>query len=421
MRIALAIVISLVVFGASADARGGTESDAAAAGPADIELRKSFRSSRREGRHQSRSGTRGGSGNDQAATNAAAGIAPVRLGAVAEALDELLQSSGTLHLPGVGGSGIVLDGSTTPILETASGRRLVLDPERTVAPGLLDEIERRWPAFTVVQPAAGADLRDVIGTILDAAGYASVLRGTPLIFGREITVRVAPDFVVLRSERDLLAGDVRSISVVEPDEDLPPELRELAAEHRVRIVELRSDGSPAGVDRAPWRDATGRVTTMAATRSAPIVEEVAVALGLSVQRRAALPTAAGESGTSADLMISRDGNAVPVFERTVPRGNTPGVGRHGTAIELDAAADLTPAIGELLGRFGIPAIGPVVEFHRAPQPGSTRRFVISVPGWLVESGDRRLLITGTTPPPLVRLYLTREGIDIFEYRIRNGR
>ena len=78
-------------------------------------------------------------------------------------------------------------------------------------------------------------------------------------------------------------------------------------------------------------------------------------------------------------------------------------------------------IGALLKSCNIPSIGPTVEFFRDPAPGSPRRFVISVPGWLAESGGRRLLITGAAVPLLVRLYLTREGIDIFEYRIRGGR
>ena len=92
--------------------------------------------------------------------------------------------------------------------------------------------------------------------------------------------------------------------------------------------------------------------------------------------------------------------------------------RADAVIPLHSSSDLPEAIGALLRRFGIPAIGPMVEFYRAVNPDLTRRFVISVPGWLAEFGGRRLLITGATPSPLVRLYLTREGIDIFEYRIR---
>ena len=159
---------------------------------------------------------------------------------------------------------------------------------------------------------------------------------------------------------------------------------------------------------------------MEAARLAPIVEGDRRRLRLSVDRRVRLPAAVSEAGVSADLGISGAGEAALVFEKTDrPFRNAWPAGE--TAIVLQSAADLPEAIGTLLRRFGIPAIGPTVEFYRAPAPGSARRFVISVPGWLAETGGRRLLITGSAPPPLVRLYLTREGIDVFEYRVRDGR
>ena len=203
--------------------------------------------------------------------------------------------------------------------------------------------------------------------MLDAAGYDSVLRSAPLIFGRGVTVRVTPDFVVLRSERDLLAGETRAISVVDPADALPAELRELAGEHRVRIVELTPDGAPAGVDRAPWRDPAGRVTTMEAARLAPIIEEIAARSRLFGRAPRAAPGRRRGAGVSADLRISRDGDAALVFEKPTRDFRETPVGRGETAITLNSAADLPEAIGALLRRFGIPAIGPTVEFYRAPR------------------------------------------------------
>ena len=420
-RGASALLMGVLIFCVSEGFPGGARKACAAAGPADIELRKSFRSIRRTGSHASRTVTRSGVGSALAAANDELEIAPAQLGAVAAALGEQLQSSGTLHLPGIGGKGIVLRVATTPILETTTGRHLILDRDRTINPGVADGISRSWPGFLVVQPPAGASLREVIGSTLDAAGYDSVLRLAPLIFGRGVTIRVSPDFVVLRSDRDLLAGETRAISVVVPADALPAELRELAGEHRVRIVELTPDGAPAGVGRTPWRTPTGRVTTVAAARLAPIIEGIAGAFGFSVERNLMLPAAAGEPGISAELRISREGDATFVFENDDPRILEHLASRGETAIVMKSSADLQQAIAALLGRFGVTAIGPTVEFYRAPPAGSPPRFVISVPGWLAESAGRRLLITGATIPPLVRLYLTRENIDIFEYRIQDGR
>ena len=415
-RSASALLISLVLVVAVADsAHGAAETGGAEANPASIELRKSFRFVRHAGRRTSPPEQRGGG----AATADGVGeTAALPLEAVAKALGEQLQSSGTLHLPDVGEGEIVLQGSTTPILETAAGRHLIIDRDRTIEPSSAGAIPRRWPGFSVVQPPAGSNLRDVVGLVLDAAGYDSVLRSAPLMFGRGVTLQITPDYVVLRSENDLLTGETLALSVVDPVAGLPSELRALAGEHRVRIVELTTDGAPVGVDDAPWRDPAGLVTTMETARLAPIIGEIAGVLGLSVERRVPLQVTAGQPVASANLRVGRDGKAAYVFEQPDQTSQEHLVDRGDAAIVLHSAADLPQAIGAMLRHFGISAIGPSVEFYRAPAPGSPRRFVINVPGWLVEYGGRRILITGTTPPPLVRLYLTREGIDIFEYRIR---
>ena len=416
IRSALAVLVGISVIGMTDGSVGSAEDDPSATGPPDIELRKSFRPAH-AGRHASRSEIRSGAEGDSSAPYDAGGDVRPHLNAVAQALGEQLQSTGTLHLPDIGVGGLVLHAATTPILETAAGRHLIVDADRTIDAGMVDQIARRWPDFSVVHPPAGADLRDVMGSVLDAAGYDSVLRSAPLIFGRGATIRLTPDFVVLRSEHDLLAGETRALSIVDATDAIPPELRELAAEHRVRIIELTRDGASVGFDQAPWRDPAGHVTTMETARLAPILAEVAEALGLSVERRVPLPAAAGEPGVSADLRISRNGDATRVFENSGQNFREQLVNQGETAIMLHSAAGLPEAIGLLLSRFGIPAIGPSVEFYRPSKTASQRRFVITLPGWLAEANGRRLLITGTTPPPLLRLYLTREGIDIFEYRV----
>jgi hypothetical protein len=158
-------------------------------------------------------------------------------------------------------------------------------------------------------------------------------------------------------------------------------LRELAAEHRVRVVELSGDGSAAGHDVAPWRDPTGRVTTMETGRISALIGEIASAIGL----------------------------------RTDGGGLSP---RDAATADNRTSDPVRDAVGEMLARSGVPAVGPVVEFYRPSAAGPRGRFVIAIPGWLVERGGRRLLVTGASPPLPLRLYLTRQGIDIFEYRLR---
>lgn len=385
---------------------------------AEIELRKTFRSVPRAGRRPSRAGNR-----QDPATNPAGAAAPGRLStrqieAAAAAIGERLQTSGTLHLPGVGGRGVSIPGASAPVLETSTGRQVIIDAERTIPAETVAEITRLWPGYFVLQPPTGARLQEVIGSLLDAAGYDSVVRAGTLTLGLGVTIRLTPDFLVLRDRRDLLEGEMRAVSVVDRSNELPPELRELAGEHRLRIVELTADGAPVGADRAPWRESSGRVTTMESARPAALLAEIAGNLGLVVERRAQLPTAENGARMNADLRISRGGKTALVFAAPASRQRHYVAGRDESAILLESPADLPRAIGDLLGRFDLPAIGPTVEFYRPPAPGLSPRFVIGVPGWLAEVGGRRLLITGAGPPPLVRLYLSREGIDIFEYRIR---
>lgn len=375
MRCALPALAALALLCASAAAAPPAP---AADGAAEIELRKSFRPAPRGG---ARSGpSRGGAAAQPAAAALPDPSAPVppapgsstRAAGVALALGEALQDSGELHLPGVGGSGLVLDGALVPVLAFGNGRRALLDVGGRIGAGAASDIARLWPGFALVQARDGADLRALIGAVLDASGYAAVTRGGSVVLGREITVRLNPDFVIVKDDRDLLDGETRAVSVVEPSAAIPPELRELAAGRRVRTVELSADGSAVGSDRAPWVDPTGRVTTIQTARPAAVLEELAAALDLP-QPAAVAPTAADE---------------------------------------------LPAAVGALLGSAGVPAIGPTVEFYPESPAGARPRFVIAVPGWLAEAGGRRVLITGAEPPELLRRYLCREGVDVFEYRLR---
>lgn len=380
MRCARSLLVLVIVVAAGGS---GAAADDVPAAPVDIELRKSFRFFRRAGRQAERREAPGrGPAGEIPAVEARRSVQP-QVRAVVEALGEHLHSSGTLHLPGVGAAGTALDVAVTPVLETATGRNVIIDRDGTIDPAVIEQIGRQWPAYAVVQPGPATDLRDLLGAVLEAAGYDSVLRSTPVTFGHGVTIRYVPDFFVARDERDLLSGETRAISIVEPADALPAELRELAGEHRVKIVELGPDGAPTGLQRPPWRDATGRVTTMESSRLAPIIEEIAGVLAEMA-----------EPGAPARLPVEDEGT-----------------------LALAAPADLTAAIGALLKRFALPAIGPAVEFYRAQPRVSTRRFVVRVPGWLVEAGGRRLLITGADLPLLVRLFLTREGIDIFAYRV----
>lgn len=407
------LVIAFVSGAPAAEVPPPPDAPGSAGASAEIELRKTFRSAPRPGRQPARARNVRSAGDS--GTHEEGSITPSaarRIAAAAAALGEPLQSSGTLHLPGIDGPGLVVREELTPVLEFGTGRRVIVDMHGAIPPGVSDEIGRLWPGYSVVHPPAGGDLRSLIGSLLDAAGYESVLRSAPVTLGRGATIRFTPDFVILRGERDLLDGETRALSVVEPAEALPAELRELAADQRVRFVELTPDGALSGTDRAPWSDPAGRVTTAGGDRLAPLLGEIAAELGLAAEPQGGIFSRPGEGPARSARVIGRGQTAVLVLDDTAP-----GAGG-GAQVELNDRADLNAAIGALLAHFSIPAIGPAVEFHRPASRGGAPRFVIGVPGWLAQLGERRLLITGAALPQQVRLFLTREGLDIFEYRTR---
>lgn len=290
------------------------------------------------------------------------------VGRAVEALGETWSATGTLHLPGVGGRGAKLDAVATPFVDLEAGGRVIIDVGGRIPAAQAGEIGRRWPGNRVLSFPAGAGPREILGGLLAASGYATVGRGTPLTFGREVRVRLQPDFVVLRRDSDLLEGRTRALSVVDSPLDLlPEELRELAAGHRIEVVDLPRDGTAPALG---WRDPSGRVTTVEAADAGLVFSEIAEAIG-------------------------------------VPAAGGPGAG-----------ADLRVEVGEFIAGSGVEAIGPTVDFTRPTVGGGPSRFTVSVPGWLVSREGRRVLVTGASLAAPLRLLLTREGIDVLEYRLR---
>lgn len=393
-----------------------------------IELHKSFRApARPESGVGSPPDVRAGipAGGEQGAGRFAAGDASRTPGtgvaaALAEALDETLVTSGTMHLPGVGGRGLTLDAAATPLVDFATGRRVVLDPSGSIASADAAEIRRLWPAFAVLGRTPGQGTRELLDALLASSGYASVLRDSPVRFGRAASVRLRPDFVILKRDGDLLDGATRTLTVVgSAAERVPGELRELAARHRIIVTEVDEEGRPLSRGPDPWRDPAGRVTTVECRSGLVVFAELAEALGLEVERRARIAGGPGSPEIVADLRIA-GGDAQALLFASAPDASTlEALAAAGAQVSVvPRKSDLKATIGVLLERFGIAAIGPVVEFSRPAAPGIRPRFEISVPGWLAIAGGRRLLVTDAEPPEDLRLYLAREGIDIFAYRVR---
>ena len=118
---------------------------------------------------------------------------------------------------------------------------------------------------------------------------------------------------------------------------------------------------------APWRDASGRVTTMEAARLAPVLEEIAAALGLAVERRVPSRPRRGAGRQRRPADEPRRTRSL-VFEKSARQAGVAGprrrCGDRAACGRRSAGGDRRAA-----RRFGIPAIGPTVELYRPPPPG----------------------------------------------------
>jgi hypothetical protein len=331
---------------------------------------------------------------------------------VATLLGERLVVEGTLYLRDGRGPGMALDNGRTPLVDLGSGRQVILAAGAEVP---ADEIRARWPGLGVVSLASG-DLRETLGAFLAAAGYAMVLRDTPVAIGREAVVRFRPDFVVQKEGDALLPADTYLLFVLpSPGEALPAELREAAREHRLELGEVFESGEPPPAP-SPWRDPRAPLTTVRARHPGVLVGEVAEALGIAVERKVPCLAALGEGAPEvvADLRIARGTKRSLVFFHEIDADAARRLAEAGEDVLIAApGAPADAIVARVLERFGIPRIGPTVQFHR---PGPAGRFTIDAPGWLADrEGGGRVLITPASLGTQLRLYLTREGIGVFEY------
>lgn len=327
------------------------------------------------------------------------------------AIGERYVGAGVLHLPQVPAPGAILDLSRTPVVELANGRRLILDYRSVLDLDTAAAVAARWPAYRVVPLPAGG-LRERIGAILAGSGYAAVDTGAEVSFGHGASVvRIRPDFVVLKGRDDLLHGRTLALSVVDsPRGAVPPELRDLAAERGVAVSDLLNDGRGAVPLVTPWRDPAGRVTTVIAGDAGLVAAEIARVLGHEVRR---LRSAGGYGSGWA---IGPDGGELVLAPPADESADSPSTSAGALEVPRDGEG-FAAVLGRLFERLELGAIGPVVEFTRPDPTTGASPFLVSVPGWLVEHGGRRLLVTAAAPPEPLRLFLVREGIDLFEYRL----
>ena len=226
---------------------GGVDQGQAAEAPADIELRKSFRSVHRAGSRPSRSVTRSGVGNAPGAADDARAIAPAQAGAVAAALGEQLETAGSSTRRASATRGRAAACGDTD-LEDGRGRHLMIDRGWNIDPGVADGIGRLGRATLSSTTRRGESARRD-RSMLEAAGHDSVLRLRAYFGGesRSGSPPISSLFAASAIFSPVRPGQFPSSSRRRP----PPGVAGTGRRHQVRIVERRRTAARSGVDRAP--------------------------------------------------------------------------------------------------------------------------------------------------------------------------
>jgi len=318
-----------------------------------------------------------------------------------QAMGETLILEGTFSLPLPTGETLKVDAGTSPVAGISTGRSLLLDFNGDITEESRSLIEEHWPRYRVINVPADADFRRLMGLILDESGYHSVSRDAPLFLGRHGRVRIVPDFLVAPTTESILDGSLMLIMIEDsPNRALPSEIKEIARDHLVKVVEITppsgGDGSPGPASFPGWWGG-GKIT---ASDFRALLGELGPALGLKV--REALP-ADGE-GFHGKGRITLEGN-----------GRSRLVTFVAAAAEADRTDSLTIApddslelvLARLLHTFGYDYSGPFLEFY---QPGA--RFTILIDGYYIARDTGPLVVTGDDIGPRLKAMLARRGIEV---------
>jgi len=329
-------------------------------------------------------------------------------------IGEEVSTSGTLSLPYPHGNAITIDNSTYPLLQVSTGRDLILDIDARMPEDWKTRIEDRWPGYRVIPLPREGDFPDLLQEVLDAGGFHSLSRSERLSFGRDPEVSITPDFIVIKTPESLLDGELYVINVLEsPVQALPREIRQLAEEHSITVVEILPVPGPAqSPDRAP-SSTDHRRTKITASDTRTLLTELLPLLGFT------------SAGSGPYRYPSRDDPAILleilpqfqlrweaqtllVFFETPEESLLGELGTENVRPLVFAGGDsLAAVLGMLLTAAGRSYSGPTVEFYRPDE-----RFSVAVEGfYLLNDGRPTFLTAGATSPRLASL-LAESGIAL---------
>jgi LysM repeat protein len=161
-------------------------------------------------------------------------------------LGEKLADRGTLYLPVPSGGEVVLNLEDFPVARFSNGAHALIDFRGSLPQNIRSLITETWKNYRVVSLEGTRDAGEIIHRLLQASGYHSVKEGIsrPLVIGEGVSVTLPAGWLVLRTPRSLLSGEVILIKEVpeKPSGDLAAVLL-YADRVGIRVLPFAADPS----------------------------------------------------------------------------------------------------------------------------------------------------------------------------------
>jgi LysM repeat protein len=161
-------------------------------------------------------------------------------------LGEKWADRGTLYLPVPSGGEVILNLEDFPVARFSNGTQVLIDFRGALPQNVRALITDTWKNYRVVSLEGTQDAGEIVHRLLQASGYHSVKEGIarPLVIGEGVSVVLPARWVVLRTPKSLLTGEVILIKEVpeRPSGNLAAVLR-YADRVGIRVLPFATDRS----------------------------------------------------------------------------------------------------------------------------------------------------------------------------------
>ncbi len=125
-------------------------------------------------------------------------------------IGEKWMDRGMLYLPVATGGEVVLSLEDYPVARFSTGVEALIDFRGSLPGNVRAVVEDTWKSYKVVAMGDAQGPTEMIDRLLRSSGYHSVKDGIarPLVIGEAVSVTIPARWVVLRTEKSLLAGEV---------------------------------------------------------------------------------------------------------------------------------------------------------------------------------------------------------------------